>query len=137
MHQPPTFQAFFEAATGSAPYDYQVRLASLPPRSLALRVPTGGGKTAAVVLAWLWIRCSGSAPDAPAPWPRRLVYCLPMRTLVEQTRQEADRWLARLARDGLVSPAVRAFTLMGGQLEEGWERHPERPAILVGTQDML
>ena len=26
-------------------------------------------------------------------WPRRLVYCLPMRTLVEQTRQNVDQWL--------------------------------------------
>jgi CRISPR-associated endonuclease/helicase Cas3 len=39
------------------------------------------GKTAAVVLAWLWNRVQ--RPDSE--WPRRLVYCLPMRTLVEQT----------------------------------------------------
>src|SRR5262249_653626 len=64
-------------------------------------------------------------------------YCLPMRTLVEQTRREADRWLGRLKQGGLIGPEVQAFTLMGGSLEEGWERHPERPAILVGTQDML
>ena len=32
---------------------------------------------------------------------------------------------------------VEVFTLMGGEVEEGWELYPEKPAILVSTQDML
>jgi CRISPR-associated endonuclease/helicase Cas3 len=132
------FQTFFEAATGQAAYEYQCELASLPLASRAIGPGTGAGKTAAVILAWLWNRCAlARDPAHAARWPRRLVYCLPMRTLVEQTRREAGRWLAALKERRLIDPAVAAFTLMGGALEETWQRHPERPAVLIGTQDML
>ncbi len=49
------FAEFFRAATGKEPYDYQRRLAGDPsvadvildgPKSLAINVPTGVGKTA-------------------------------------------------------------------------------------------
>ena len=50
-----TFEQFFEAATRHAPYDYQRRLAGgdagRPCESQLINVPTGLGKTAAVVLA--------------------------------------------------------------------------------------
>ena len=91
-----------------------------------MRVPTGAGKTAAVVLAWLH-RLSEGHPDAP----RRLVYCLPMRVLVEQTVKRAREWISAL------KLAVGVATLMGGEVEEEWEIYPERPYIIVGTQDML
>src|ERR1700676_2066447 len=128
-----SFLEFFTAATGVPPYDYQERLALLALQSRAVRVPTGAGKTAAVVLAWLWNRCANVRPAVTSPWPTRLIYCHPMRTLVEQTRREAERWLANLKGRRLIDHEVEAFTLMGGALEEGWERFPERPAILIGT----
>ena len=74
----------FRLATDKNPYPFQERLAAQPIVSRAMRVPTGAGKTAAVVLAWLH-RLSEGHPDAP----RRLVYCLPMRVLVEQTVKRA------------------------------------------------
>jgi hypothetical protein len=53
-----TFGQFFETATGHAPYDYQRRLAGGDAgracESHLINVPTGLGKPAAVVLAWLW-----------------------------------------------------------------------------------
>jgi reverse gyrase len=56
------FCSFFEKATTSLPYDYQRRLATEVcadgPKSLAINVPTGAGKTAAAVLEPLW-HCSG------------------------------------------------------------------------------
>ena len=57
----PSFDAFFQAATGGyAPYDYQRRLAGgdvgANCQSQLINIPTGLGKTAAVVLAWLWNR---------------------------------------------------------------------------------
>lgn len=56
-----SYRDFFEAATTRQPYDYQRRLAgdvcADGPKSLAINVPTGAGKTAAAVLAWLWNRC--------------------------------------------------------------------------------
>jgi CRISPR-associated endonuclease/helicase Cas3 len=140
------FNDFFHTATGNHPYDYQMRLADsddgCPCKSRLINIPTGLGKTAAVVIAWLWNRIQRQ----DAKWPRRLVYCLPMRTLVEQTQREVRTWLLRLARqqtkprDGselrwlaLHSPII----LMGGEDGGDWDIHPERPAILIGTQDML
>src|SRR5260370_39037463 len=93
-----TFQHFFRSATSNSPYDYQSRLAGVDSGTLChsqlINVPTGLGKTAAVVLAWLWNRLLPSL-DSPQ-WPRLLVYCLPMRTLVEQTQTEVQKWLHNL-----------------------------------------
>ena len=163
MPPPRAFDTFFAKsfADGRHPYDYQRRLAcgdreqgqseaawlqqSAPCVSRLISIPTGLGKTAAVILAWLWNR-----QQKDSTWPGRLVFCLPMRTLVEQTRDECRRWLLRLARtytkprDGselrwlaLHSPLV----LMGGEelsrARKEWDLYPEKPAIIIGTQDML
>lgn len=159
---PPTFDEFFHRATGNAPYAYQRRLAGavegpapsgpFPCRSQLINIPTGLGKTAAVVLAWLWNRVvrpsqisnsSSEMRDTVAPWPRRLVICLPMRTLVEQTHGEAAKWLKAhgLLWDGKTSAShtgkVGLHLLMGGADSGEWDIHPEADAILIGTQDML
>jgi CRISPR-associated endonuclease/helicase Cas3 len=125
------FTAFFREATTASgralsPYPYQIELASIPIATRALHVPTGAGKTAAAILSWLFRRTL-RAPDAPT----RLVYCLPMRVLVEQTLDLARKWVKQVAPEVLVAP------LLGGDVGKDWAVHPERPAILVGTQDML
>lgn len=82
------FRAWSEQATGlPTPYPYQRRLAEAPWPDV-MNIPTGLGKTAAVVIAWLWKRRCYRHGKLPDPYtPRRLVYCLPMRVLVEQTRR--------------------------------------------------
>ena len=82
------FRAFFKAATwdeirgeGHEPYPFQTRLALGEELPELIDIPTGLGKTDAVVLAWLWRR-RFAGPEKRAATPRRLVYCLPMRTLV-------------------------------------------------------
>ena len=50
-----TFKEFFRKATGFEPFDYQSRLSEGELPEL-IDIPTGCGKTAAVVLAWLWRR---------------------------------------------------------------------------------
>src|SRR5436190_22395759 len=92
-----TFDEFFnQATTEASAYEYQRRLATDGlTASHLLNVPTGLGKTAAAVLAWTWRRRFASA-EVRKGTPRRLVYCLPMRVLVEQTYAEAIRWLRRL-----------------------------------------
>ena len=153
------FASMFGNATGyKKPHDYQSRLAcgdredksedewlraGTECTSRLISIPTGMGKTAAVTLAWLWNR----VVLGDEKWPRRLVYCLPMRTLVEQTRDEINNWLQKLS---LAFPenadlkwlAERSpVILMGGEenddLRRDWDIYPEKPAILIGTQDML
>ena len=101
-----------------------------------LIAPTGSGKTAAVTLGWAAHRLR--SPDAT---PRRLVWCLPMRTLVEQTAEAARGWFGKLAAEqhgGSRLPRPDdVHVLMGGADADGWLDKPERPAVLVGTQDML
>ena len=164
-----TYAEFFHTATRNRPYDWQQRLARDPEcRSRLIDIPTGLGKTAGVVLAWLWNRLGkeeGQKPHKGEDWPRRLVYCLPMRTLVEQTADEVERWLFNLLheipdneqlrwlcamaetdplpesleelRENMRSPVI----LMGGEdqssAKRDWDLYPEKPAILIGTQDML
>jgi CRISPR-associated endonuclease/helicase Cas3 len=141
---------FFKRATraedrphGLKPFLYQCRLAEKPWPEL-LDVPTGMGKTAAVALAWLWKRGwregrREAGPDAETP--RRLVYCLPMRVLVEQTERNARRWLENVAVAGMPGEnKVSVHLLMGGSEDvkkPTWAHYPEEDAILIGTQDML
>jgi CRISPR-associated endonuclease/helicase Cas3 len=116
-----------------APYAYQRQLA-LEPWPDMLDIPTGLGKTAAVTAAWLYRRLADDEAT-----PRRLIWCLPMRVLVEQTRDNVESWLASAAplfrERGLVAP--RAYVLMGGEAQDTWVERPEDPAVLIGTQDML
>ncbi|MBE3599387.1 MAG: DEAD/DEAH box helicase [Limnochordaceae bacterium] len=119
------------------PFPYQRQLAQQVDLPAVLRVPTGAGKTAAVITAWLWRRHT-----APEITPRRLVYTLPMRVLVEQTADTARSILRRLGLlyEGPPDPAfpgVRVAVLMGGEIDEDWWVEPERETILVGTLDML
>ncbi len=102
-----------------------------------LIAPTGSGKTAGVTLGWAAHRMR-----APAKTPRRLVWCLPMRTLVEQTSEVVKKWFDRLHSDMDVSEEMLpkpedVHILMGGVEASDWLAKPERPAVLVGTQDML
>ncbi|MEV0971732.1 type I-G CRISPR-associated helicase/endonuclease Cas3g [Microtetraspora glauca] len=140
--QPAEFGGFAADAVGEevTPYPYQVKLAyeGLPD---LLRVPTGGGKTVAAVLPWLW-----RTDVFPEVTPRRLVYVLPLRTLVEQTADTVATWLFNL---GLrASPNFKEATredevvlqvLMGGadRQDDLWQLEPGRRAVLVGTQDMI
>ena len=95
-----------------------------------IRIPTGMGKTYGVLGAWLWNRLERQ----DHVWPRRLVWCLPMRVLVEQVAAEIATALQRL---GGSAAAVPVHTLMGGADTAPWQIEPEREAVLVGTQDML
>ena len=131
MH--PTFSYFTGQATdGRGPYGYQSRLAEqgLPD---VLTVPTGAGKTLAAVLPWLYRRVSHPDPVVRAATPRWLVFVLPQRTLVEQTVDVIEGWLANLGLD------VPVHLLMGGEdpSSREWQARPARERIFVGTQDMV
>lgn len=123
-----SFEAWFEHTTGHAPYAYQRALANAQDPPAVLHVPTGSGKTQAVIGAWLYQRGAGTGP-------RRLVYALPMRSLVEQTALVAQGMVARLRPGDRVDINI----LMGGQERptDDWRLRPEADQILIGTIDML
>ncbi len=79
-----------------------------------LIAPTGSGKTAAVTLGWAAHRLRN-----PGGTPRRLVWCLPMRTLVEQTADAVREWFGRLAAEsegkGYLPRPEDVHVLMGGE----------------------
>jgi CRISPR-associated endonuclease/helicase Cas3 len=130
-----TFEDFFKQALGGNidPYPYQATLARREWPDL-VEIPTGLGKMASVVVSWLYKTHYGDEKT-----PRRLVYCLPMRVLVEQTASNAKHWIKNLTNEGIFSEKNRPSvnTLMGGDLDQIWDLSPETPQIVIGTQDQL
>ena len=92
-------------------------------------MPTGLGKTAGTALAWLY-HC---VVRKDQQWPRRLVFILPMRVLVEQVERTLEDWISRSG----TTENVELHVLMGGVRPKSWVLYPEKPAVLVGTQDMI
>ena len=128
------FPRFFMRATGFPPYPYQTRLAQAARLPMLLSAPTGVGKTeAAVLAAWFWRRRYHPSEQVRRTVPRRLAYCLPMRTLVEQTHERVSGWLERLG----LSDTIPVTVLMGGEEHRDWYLQPEVEQVLIGTQDML
>lgn len=129
------FEDFFKISIGAKnpPYPYQASIASYSWPGI-VRIETGMGKTAGIILSWLYIRFQND-PETP----RRLVYCLPMRVLVEQTAQNTRSWIENLANSKSIplEKCPHVYVLMGGEIDDDWDRYPERDAILIGTQDQL
>jgi len=125
-----SFEEFFRQVTGfSSPYAWQTLLAEegFPD---VLSVPTGIGKTE-VALAWAWRLLLDKKAE-----PLHLVYCLPMRSLVTQTVQRLKGYFDALktTKPGI---DVGVHQLMGGAIDDDWVAQPDRPWVLVGTQDQL
>ncbi|MBI2376796.1 MAG: CRISPR-associated endonuclease Cas3'' [Deltaproteobacteria bacterium] len=119
------YREWFRSRTGNDPWGWQAELGADPvAKSRLIRIPTGFGKTHGVLAAWSYHRVQ----RGDVSWPTRLVWALPMRVLVEQTIEEARKFLPH---------GVEVHALMGGVDGGDWHLHPERPAVLVGTQDML
>jgi CRISPR-associated endonuclease/helicase Cas3 len=140
MNSESPFVRWFRQATGNEPYPFQIRFACEPTLPALVDVPTGMGKTAMAVLGWLWRRRFAEEKTRKAT-PRRLVYCLPMRVLVEQTHKNVSDWLKKHDIEGKAGEGrVSVHILMGGAEDvkkATWVDYPEEDAILIGTQDML
>jgi len=156
------YETWFKRLVAASPHAWQSALGGdAVLRDRLIRIPTGFGKTAGTILAWLWNRMvrTDVLPAQREAWPRRVAFCLPMRVLVEQTEAEVRRWLkeAGLLWDGHGDhhDKVGVHVLMGGTQAKrkvdcplcteksgtcdagSWHLYPEHPAILIGTQDML
>ena len=98
-------------------------------RNRLIRIPTGMGKTEGVLATWSFYRICREADL----WPRRLVWCLPMRVLVEQTEQVARQLVSKMP----ANQRPEVHVAMGGEDLNEWFLYPEHPAVIIGTQDML
>jgi len=104
----------------------------------ALDLPTGLGKTS-VMAIWLIARAHG------ATVPRRLVYVVDRRAVVDQATEVAEAVRKNLpqctdlqSRLGLEKRKLPISTLRGQYVDNReWLEDPGAPAIVVGTVDMI
>ncbi|HTT12886.1 MAG TPA: type I-U CRISPR-associated helicase/endonuclease Cas3, partial [Burkholderiaceae bacterium] len=142
------FDDDFTLLVGNAPFPWQRALyerfvASDFPKACDL--PTGLGKTSVIAL-WLLALVQNSR------LPRRLVYVVNRRTVVDQSTVEAERLRAELLkpeaqrlREALVALGAvsakhpLAISTLRGEFADNaeWRRDPSRPSIIVGTVDMI
>lgn len=125
---------------GDSPFPWQTSLLEklcegCMPR--ALDIPTGLGKTS-VMAAWLVARACG------ANLPRRLVYVVDRRAVVDQATTEAEklqRWVyaQQDVKDALGLERSLPISTLRGQFADNreWLGDPASPAIIVGTVDMV
>ena len=152
------FHTYFAALNhGRSPFPWQQLLfdnffAGEIPNLIDL--PTGTGKTS-VMSIWLLALAARHQINSPGPFPRRLVWVVDRRVVVDQVQGEARRIqeslaepankdIAEILRSMSVSgsdpaePAIAASTLRG-EFEDNraWSNDPSRPAIIAGTVDMI
>ena len=135
------FDLAFKRLSGHGPFPWQRRLfrslceGSVPP---AVDIPTGLGKTA-VMACWLLARAAG------APLPRRLIYVVDRRVVVDQATKIAQDIRNRLddlpdlrEKLSLGSRSLPISTLRGQHLDNReWLEDPVATSIIVGTVDMI
>lgn len=138
----------FMVLTGNSPFPWQRALfdrfmANDFPKACDL--PTGLGKTSVIAI---WLLALAANPTLP----RRLVYVVNRRTVVDQSTAEAEllrrqlhvpeaehlrRALTALA--AVKSDHPVAISTLRGEFADNaeWRQDPSRPAIIVGTVDMI
>lgn len=154
------FDGAFEALTGSTPFGWQRRLfkeyflhGEIP---AVLDIPTGLGKTS-VIVVWL-VALAQQAESGSVCLPRRLVYVVNRRTVVDQATDIAEGlrrtlkdatpdFLAAQINAGLSKLCIKpsddasplAISTLRGERADNreWQADPVRPAIIIGTVDMI
>jgi CRISPR-associated endonuclease/helicase Cas3 len=130
-----------KALTGQTPFPWQQELLRRFANGMierSLDIPTGLGKTAAMAI-WLVARAHGGA------LPRRLVYVVDRRAVVDQATDVAKRLRHSVDLDpglkkalGLGTRSLPISTLRGQHVDnKEWLEDPSVPAIIVGTVDMI
>ncbi len=132
------FREAFKTLTGNpgGPFPWQEELFSnwlsqgRTPASCCL--PTGLGKTSIVALWLIALGCGAKVP-------RRLVYVVNRRTVVDQTTDEIERLRENLSKVRLPGVDALAVSTLRGQFADNreWSADPSRPAVIVGTVDMI
>ena len=144
------FAAFFRDVHGHEPFPWQVRLTeqvfSLGRWPEVIDLPTGTGKTAALDTA---VFAMAARPETS---PRRVVFVIDRRIVVDQVYERAERIKCRLelgstgilrrVRDSLGvltdGEPLGVAALRGGvPIDHEWTHHPDQPWVVVSTVDQF
>jgi CRISPR-associated endonuclease/helicase Cas3 len=143
----------FETMTGHTPYRWQVDVYErmLDNQFTDLKLPTGAGKTSVMVI-WLLALVKRAEQSRSYGFPRRLVWVVDRRTVVDQATTQAEELRNKLEEPPLVAikkallglsatgsgNPLAVSTLRGELADNGeWKKDPSKPAIIVGTVDMV
>lgn len=149
-----SFYDLFFAATGNQPFPWQTALYekfSTGQFPTSTNIPTGLGKTS-IVVVWLI-----ALAHHPHKVPRRLVYVVNRRTVVDQTTAEVEKLRMALSEKPELKEIVNkllslcalplpapdspplAISTLRGQFADNreWSADPARPAVIIGTVDMI
>ena len=146
----------FAALSGhTQPFSWQVELYSLllegrwPSR---IDLPTGTGKTTILHLWLLALAEQARIDPRSITVPRRLIWVVDRRVVVDQATDEAVRALKRVLEAPDLAAVKHALATLSGDSENPltistlrgeradnrqWSDDPSRPAIIVGTVDMI
>lgn len=144
------FESAFLSLTGHAPLRWQTRLYEDHFRSgglpTSVSIPTGLGKTATMAI-WLIALAEQQMKNCgKLALPRRLVYVVDRRAVVDQATRFAETLRENLAKAdglatalGLVDGENLPISTLRGQFVDNreWLEDPSRPAIIIGTVDMI
>lgn len=150
------FKDGYKSFSNNDPYPWQIRLFELLVSGHIpdeCSIPTGLGKTSVItiwVLALAWL-----SSESSHRLPRRLVYVVNRRTVVDQSTNVALEIVEKLSAPesqilSKISKALKKINIdndqpplvvstLRGQMadNEEWKRNPAQPAIIVGTVDMI
>jgi len=146
------FSTAFSELTDNPPFPWQwelyKRFISDRPNNIpsSCNLPTGLGKTS-VIHIWLL-----ALAYAPMHVPRRLVYVVNRRTVVDQSTDEARKLRDRISSVPGLTERLRnlcagadpkaiplGISTLRGQFADNreWSADPSRPAVICGTVDMI
>ena len=98
-------------------------------------LPTGTGKTSLMVIWYLALAWAYSQ-ELPLPLPRRLIWVVNRRVVVDQATDEAERIQEYATRHALMP--LNVSTLRGQLADNGdWKARPHEAAVVIGTVDMI
>lgn len=149
------FEEMFKFASGNKPFPWQQTLYDEFLRKDFRKncdVPTGLGKTS-VIAIWLLALAHHAQNGTVTDFPRRIVYVVNRRTVVDQATLEVESIREALINkselreisDALQSLAAGpsetplAISTLRGQFADNaeWRSDPARPAVVLGTVDMI
>lgn len=149
------FERYFKLLTGNSRFPWQRALFDELIKGTFRKscdIPTGLGKTS-IIAIWLLALAHHAHARTLPNFPRRLVYVVNRRTVVDQSTQEAERLREALSTktelqevaDLLRSLCVQtdgvplAISTLRGQFADNqeWRNDPARAAVVVGTVDMI